>query len=101
MTTSTTTAYEEALAVVRRLSLADRLRLAGALVSEAAGEVAPAAPRRPMTPDEARAAWAELRAYFATLPGPRLTLGEQLEADRRDRMLSLTGRDTEADDVDP
>lgn len=100
--TTTTTLYDEALAAARRLTLADRLRLASALVSDAASAVAPMPhPYRSfMTPDEARAALAEIRDYLASLPQPRRTLGEQLDADRRDRMRALMGRDPEDDDVD-
>lgn len=53
-----------------------------------------------MTPDEARAALAEMRQVVAALPQPRLTAGEQLEADRRDRDRALLGRHADAaDDV--
>ncbi|MEI8167362.1 MAG: hypothetical protein WCG26_13355 [Chloroflexales bacterium] len=90
--------YDEALAVARRLPLAERLRLASALTGEAAGEVSPV-PHR-MTPDEARAALADIRAAFAAQPGPRLSLGEQIEADRHARDRVLSGRDGERDDVD-
>ncbi len=90
--------YDEALAVARRLPLPERLRLAFALTSEAAGEVSPV-PHR-MTPDEARASLAEIRSAFASLPGPRLSLGDQLDADRQDRDRVLYHRDVEKDNVD-
>jgi len=59
---------------------------------------APARP--PMSPDEARAAWARLRESMRDLPTPRPTLGEQLEADRRDRDRALLERHVEPDDLD-
>ena len=71
----------------------------GQLIARLALELATDAPaRRPMTPDEARAALAEIREAVAALPQPRLTAGEQLEADRRDRDRALLGR--HADTVD-
>ncbi|MEI8166593.1 MAG: hypothetical protein WCG26_09440 [Chloroflexales bacterium] len=91
-----TTGYEATLAAARRLPLAERLRLASALVGEAAGELHPAPVRQPLTPAEAKAAWAQLRESIRDLPTPRLTLGEQLEADRRERDHALLGRHTEA-----
>jgi hypothetical protein len=90
--------YDEALAVARRLPLSERLRLASTLAGEAAGEVSPV-PHR-MTPDEARASLAEIRSAFAALPGPRLSLGDQMDADRRDRDRVLSSRNVEKDDVD-
>lgn len=94
---------DEALAHAQALALrviAERLWLASALTGEAAGEVAPPPLRSAMTADEARAIWAQLRESISQLPGPRRTLGEQLDADRRDRMRSLFGSHAEADDVD-
>ena len=51
-----------------------------------------------MTADAARAALSDLRATFSALPGPRLSLGEQLDADRRDRDRALLG-DGHVDDA--
>lgn len=63
-----TTGYEATLAAARRLPLAERLRLASALVGEAAGELHPAPVRQPLTPAEAKAAWAQLRESMRDLP---------------------------------
>lgn len=93
------TTFDEALQVARRLPLAERLRLASVLVGEAAGELpAPPAPAS-LSPDEARAVLAALRADFAALPGPRPSLGDQLAADREER-ARLLGRQEEPGDVD-
>jgi hypothetical protein len=75
--------YNELLRVARRLPLAERLRLASALVSEAAGEVTPPATRRLMTPEEALAALDEVRAHFAAQGPVSPTIAEDLAASRR------------------
>ncbi len=73
----------------------------GQLIARLALELATdAPPRTAMTPDEARAVLAEMRQVVAALPLPRLTTGEQLEADRRDRDRALLGRHADTrDDV--
>lgn len=74
---------DKLLDVARHLPLADRLRLASALVSEAAGEVTAAPAQRSMTPEEALAALDEVRAHFAA-QGPVLpTIAEDLSNSRR------------------
>ncbi len=50
-----------------------------------------------MAPEEARAALAEVRRAVAALPQLRLTAGEQLDADRRDREAALLGRPADTD----
>jgi hypothetical protein len=93
------TTFDEALQVARQLPLAERLRLASLLVGEAAGELpTPPAPVS-LSPVEARAALAAIRADFTALPGPRPSLGDQLTSDREER-ARLLGRQEEPDDVD-
>lgn len=75
--------YDELLSVARRLPLAERLRLVGALASEAAGEVPHASVRHPMTPEEALAALDEVRAHFAAQGLVSPTISEDLSASRR------------------
>lgn len=75
--------YDELLNVARRLSLAERLRLASTLVSEAAGEVTAVPGRQPMTPAEALAALDEVRAHFAAQGPVSPTIGDDLSASRR------------------
>jgi len=55
--------------------------------------------RPPKRPHEARATWARLRESMHDLPTPRLTAGEQLETDRRDRERARRGWDAESDDT--
>jgi hypothetical protein len=93
------TTFDDALQVARRLPLAERLRLASVLVGEAAGELPTPSASASLSPAEARAALAALRADFAALPGPRLSLGEQLAADREER-TRLLSRQEEPGDVD-
>ena len=45
-----------------------------------------------MTPDEARAAWAQLRESLSARPAGSTSMAEQLDADRRSREQALTGR---------
>lgn len=52
-----------------------------------------ARPAPPMTSEQALEVLADLREAIATLPQPRLTAGELLEADRRDRECALLGHD--------
>jgi len=103
MTPTETPTIDQVLTLARRLSPRDQAHVVAALASQVAQALPAALPalaRRQMTADEARAALAEIRAYFAKLPGPRMTLGEQLDADRRDRDRALTGRYEENSDVD-
>jgi len=94
----TTPTLDQILDLAHQLPREQRRQLVTRLEQELATEVPPARP--PMTPDEARAAWARLRESMRDLPTPRLTAGEQLEADRRDRDRALLGRHAESDDVD-
>ena len=94
----TTPAIDHILGLAHQLSREQRRLLVTRLEQELAIESSPARSR--MTPDEARAAWAQLRESMRDLPMPRMTAGEQLEADRRDRDRALLGRYAESDDVD-
>jgi hypothetical protein len=73
----------ELLIVGRRLPLAERLRLASALVREAAGEVAPSPGRHLMTPEEALTALDAVRTHFAAQGPVSQTIAEDLAASRR------------------
>lgn len=92
----TTPTLDQVLDLAHQLPRAQRGQLIARLVLELATETPPARP--PMTPDQARAALDEVRKTVAALPQPRLTAGELLEADRRDRDRALLGR--HADTVD-
>ena len=94
----TTPTLDQILDLAHRLPREQRRLLITRLEQELATEAPPARPR--MTPDEARAAWAQLRESMRDLPTPRMTAGEQLEADRRERDRALLGRHAESDDVD-
>jgi hypothetical protein len=97
MTTETPT-LDQVLDLAHKLPREQRGQLISRLVLELTTDAPPA--RTPMTPDEARAAWARLRESMRDLPTPRLTAGEQLEADRRGRERALLGHQEEPDDVD-
>jgi hypothetical protein len=76
----------------------------GQLIARLAVELATDAPpqRPPMTPDEARAAWAQLRADLSARPAGSTSMAEQLDADRRARDQVLRGRTSdEGGDVHP
>ena len=91
---------DQILDLAHQLPREQRRQLVTRLEQELATEASPERP--PMTPDEARAALAEIRRVVAALPQPRLTAGEQLEADRRDRDRALLGRHADTlDDVHP
>jgi hypothetical protein len=92
----TTPTLDQVIDLAYQLPRQQRGQLIARLALEPATDAAPA--RRPMTPDEARAALAEIRQAVAAGGQPRLTAGEQLEADRRDRDRALLGR--HADTVD-
>ena len=93
-----TPTLEQVIDLAHQLPREQRGQLIARLALELATDAPPARPR--MTPDEARAAWAQLRESMRDLPTPRMTAGEQLEADRRDRDRALLGRHAESDDVD-
>ena len=94
----TTPTLDQVIDLAHQLPREQRRQLIARLEQELASEAPPARPR--MTPEEARAAWAQLRESMRDLPTPRMTAGEQLEADRRDRDRALLGRHAESDDVD-
>lgn len=77
---------EQVLSLARRLSPRDQAQVVAALathVAQAMPAEPVAAPRRPMTPDEARAALAEVRAHFAAQGPVSPTIAEDLMASRR------------------
>ena len=93
----TTPTLDQVLDLAHQLPHEQRKLLVTRLEQELATE---AAKRPPMTPEQARAALDEVRKAVAALPQPRLTAGEQLEADRRDRDRMLLGRSADmVDDV--
>lgn len=75
--------YDEVLLVARGLPLAERLRLASALVQEAASQVPAPSARPSMTPAEALAALDEVRTHFAALGSVVPTIADDLAASRR------------------
>jgi hypothetical protein len=79
----TTASYDDVLRVARRLPLAERLRLAGALVNEAASEVPASSEQPPMTPAQALAALDEVRAHFAAQGPTTPTIADDLATSRR------------------
>jgi hypothetical protein len=89
MTSPEQATLDQALALVRKLAPSTRAELVAHIVRELVNTPS-VAPRR-LTPDEARAAVADIRAAVHVLPQPRPTLGEQLEADRRSRDQALQG----------
>src|SRR5262245_7716794 len=95
-TPMTTPTLDQVIDLAHQLPREQRGQLIARLALELATDAPAARPR--MTPEEARAALAEIRKAVAALPQPRLTAGEQLEADRRDRDRALLGR--HADTVD-
>jgi len=100
--TNETPTLDQVLDLAHKLPREQRGQLISRLVLELTTDAPPA--RTPMTPDEARAALNEIREHLRTLPQPRLTAGEQLEADRRGRERALLGRwadQHEEDDVHP
>jgi hypothetical protein len=92
----TTPTIDQILDLAHQLPREQRRQLVTRLEQELAIEARAVQP--PMTLDEARTALTEIREAVAALPQPRLTAGEQLEADRRDRDRALLGR--QADRVD-
>lgn len=95
MTSVEQATLDQALALVRKLSPSTRAELVARIVRELVDT--PSAPPQRLTPDEARAAVADIRAAVQALPQPRPTLGEQLEADRRSRNQALMGETGERD----
>jgi hypothetical protein len=89
---------DQILELVQQLPHEQRRQLIARLEQELADERLSEQP--PMRPDEARAAWQRLRESMREIPTPRLSAGEQLEADRRSRERTLLGPWTESGDVD-
>ena len=95
-----TPTLDQVISLAHQLPREQRGQLIARLALELATEAPPARP--PMTPDQAHAALAEIRAAVGALPQPRLTAGEQLDADRRSRDQALMGRALdEGGDVHP
>jgi len=96
----TTPTLDQVLDLAHRLPHEQRRLLVTRLEQELATESRPERPR--MTPDEARAAWARLRADLSARPAGSTSMAEQLDADRRARDQALMGRmPDEGDDVHP
>lgn len=94
----TTPTLDQVLDLAHQLPLEQRRLLVLRLNQELATEAPPARPR--MTPAEARAAWAELRAELSARPAGATSMAEQLDADRRSRDQALMGCTAdEGDDV--
>lgn len=89
MTSAEQATLDQALALARKLPPSTRAELVALIVRELVDT--PGVPPQRLTPDQARAAVAEIRAAVQALPQPRLTLGDQLEADRRSRDRALQG----------
>jgi hypothetical protein len=97
MTTDTPT-LDQVIDLARQLPRTQRAELISQLVFELATDVPPERP--PMTPDQARAAWAQLRADLSARPDGATSMAAQLDADRRERDQMLLGQAAdEADDV--
>jgi hypothetical protein len=89
MTSAEQATLDQALALARKLPPSTRAELVALIVRELVGT--PSSPPQRLTPEQARAAVADIRAAVQALPQPRPTLGEQLEADRRSRDQALGG----------
>lgn len=76
---------DDVLRLARRLPLAQRLRLASTLVSEAASELSAAPEQHSMTPEEALAALDEVRTHFAAQGPVSPTIADDLTASRESR----------------
>jgi hypothetical protein len=96
----TTPTLDQVLDLAHQLPREQRRQLITRLEQELATEAPPERPR--MTPDEARAAWAQLRADLSARPAGSTSMAEQLDADRRARDQALMGRTLdERSDVHP
>lgn len=87
MTSAEQATLDMALALARKLPPSTRAELVALIVRELVDT--PSIPPQRLTPDQARAAVADIRAAVQALPQLRPTLGEQLEADRRSRDQAL------------
>jgi hypothetical protein len=85
---------DQMFALASRLPRAQRAELVARLVHDLAAEPAvqaPASGPSAMTPAQAYAVLADIRATLRALPRPRLTLGEQIERDRAECQSSIEG----------
>lgn len=87
MTSAEQATLDKALALTRKLPPSTRAELVALIVRELVDT--PNAPPQRLTPDQARAAVADIRAAVQALPRPRRTLGEQLEGNRRSKNQAL------------
>ena len=95
-----TPTLDEVIDLAHRLPREQRGQLIARLALELATGAPPERPR--MTLDEARAAWARLRADLSARPPGSTSMAEQLDADRRARDDALMSRmPDEGDDVHP
>ena len=96
----TTPTLDQVIDLAHQRPREQRRLLVTRLEQELATEAAPERPR--MTPDEARAAWAQLRADLSSRDAGATSMAEQLDADRRARDQALMGRlPNEGGDVHP
>lgn len=96
----TTPTLDQVIDLAHQLPREQRRQLVTRLEQELATEAPPERPR--MTPDEARAAWARLRADLSARPAGATSMAEQLDADRRARDQALMGHMLdEGSDVHP
>ena len=86
----TTPTLDQVIDLAHQLPREQRGQLIARLALELASDAPAARPR--MTPDEARAAWARLRADLSARPAGATSMAEQLDADRRARDQALMGR---------
>lgn len=85
----TTMTLDQIFDLTQQLPREQRRLLILRMERELAYEVMPKTP--PMTREEAEKAIEEIRQTIAALPQPRLTAGEQLEANRREREYAILG----------
>ncbi len=90
----TTPTLDQVIDLANRLPREQREQLIARLAVELASD---APTRPPMTPEEARAAWAQLRADLSARPAGSTSMAEQLDADRRSRDQALMGRAPDED----
>lgn len=93
----TTPTLDQVLDLAHQLPREQRGQLIARLALELAIGVPPERPR--MAPDEARAAWARLRADLSARSAGATSMAEQLDADRRARDQALMGRMPDESDV--
>jgi hypothetical protein len=95
-----TPTLDQVIDLAKKLPREQRRQLITRLEQELATEAPPERP--PLTPDEARAAWAQLRADLSVRDAGTTSMAEQLDADRRSRDQALMGgMSDEGGDVHP